>query len=77
MNPNDIPDLNWQLADKYHTTNIGQTTLQISTPSVDVNTISVAGGKKYNAWGASLHINTATIDSNIDPILCTGSDKIQ
>ena len=23
MNPNKIPDLHWQLADTYHTTNIG------------------------------------------------------
>ena len=77
MNPKDIHDLNWQLADKYHTTNIGQTTLQISTPSVDVNTLSFAGGRKYNARGTSLHINTTTIDSNIDTIICTGRDKIQ
>ena len=77
MNPKDIPDLNWQLADKYHTTNIGQTTLQISTTSVDVNTISFAGGGKYNACGINLHINTTTINSNIDTILCTGRDKIQ
>ena len=24
MNPNKIPDLHWQLADTYHTTNTGQ-----------------------------------------------------
>ena len=77
INPRDIPDVNGQLADKYHTTNIGQTTLQISTPSVDVNTISFAGGRKYNTCGTSLHINTTSIDSNIDTILCTGNEKIQ
>ena len=25
LNPNEIPDLNWSLADSYHTTNIGLT----------------------------------------------------
>ena len=76
MNPKHIPDLNWQLADTYHTTNIGQSTLHISTPSVDVNTLSFAGERKYNICGTSLHINTTTINSNIDTILCTCSDKI-
>ena len=57
MNPNKIPDLHWQLADTYHTTNIGQLEPQTSnmvTPSVDVHTISHAGGRKYkNMCGAT------------------------
>ena len=44
MNPKQIPDLHWQLAD--HTTNIGQSILHMSTPSVDVHTLSFAGEKK-------------------------------
>ena len=76
MNPKNIPDLHWQLADTYHTTNIGQSTLHMSTPSVDVNTLRFAGKIKYNICGTSLHINTTTIDSNINTIVCTGSDKI-
>ena len=43
MNPKHITDLHWQLSDTYHTTNIGQSTLHMSTPSVDVNTLSFAG----------------------------------
>ena len=62
MNPNKIPDLHWQLADMYHTTNIGQPEPQTSnmiTPSVDVQTISHAGGKKYkNMCGATLNTDT-------------------
>ena len=58
MNPNKIPDLHWQLADMYHTTNIGQLEPQTSnmvTPSVDVHMISHAGGRKYkNMCGATL-----------------------
>ena len=38
MNPNQILDLHWQLADTYHATNIGQTTLHMSTLSVNVHT---------------------------------------
>ena len=36
INPRNIPDLHWQLENSLHTTNIGQTTLPISTPSVGV-----------------------------------------
>ena len=75
MNPKHIPDLHWQLADTYHTTNIGQSTLHVHTPSIDVNTLSFAGKRKYNICGTSLHINTTTIDSNTDTIVCSGSYK--
>ena len=75
MNPKHKPDLHWQLADTYHRTNIGQSTLHMGTPSVDVNTISFAGKRKYNICGASLHINTTTIDSNNDTIVCNGRYK--
>ena len=75
MNPKQIPDLHWQLADTYHTTNIGQSTLHISSPSVDVNTLSFAGGRKYNnTFEINLHINTTTIDSNVDIIVCSISN---
>ena len=43
INPKHIPDLHWQIADTYHTTNIGQSTFHMCTPSVDVNTLSLAG----------------------------------
>ena len=56
--PKHIPDLHWQLANTYHTTNIGQSTLHECTPSVDVNTLSFAGKRKCNISGTSLHVNT-------------------
>ena len=34
MNPDTIPDLNWKLANTYHTTNIGQAKLQ----AIDIST---------------------------------------
>ena len=77
INPKQIPDLHWQLADAYHTTNIGQSTLHMSTPSVDVHTLSFAGGGKYSdKYEINVHIDTTTIDSNIDTIVCATSKKI-
>ena len=64
INPKHIPDLHWQIADTYHTTNIGQSTLHECTPSVDVNTLSFAGKRKYSIRGKNLHINTTVVNSN-------------
>ena len=48
----------------------------MSTPSVDVNTLSFAGRRMYNnTCGTNLHINTNTIVSNIDTIVCSSSNK--
>ena len=64
INPQHIPDLHWQIADTYHTTNIGQSTLHVCTPSVDVNILSLAGKQTYNTSGTNLHVNTTIINSN-------------
>ena len=43
---------------------------------MDVNTLSFAGGRKYNNTSeTNLHINTTTIDSNIDTFVCFISNK--
>ena len=76
MNSKQIPDLHWQLADTYHTTNIGQSTLHMSTPSVDVITLCFAGRRMYNnTCETNLPINTTTIDSNNDTIVCSSISK--
>ena len=79
MNPNQIPDLHWQLADTYHTTNIGLSELQMSniiTQSMDVHTLSHAGGRKYeNVCGAILNMDTTTLNSNVNIIVCSISSK--
>ena len=72
MDPRNIPDLHWQLDNTLHTTNIGQTALQISTPSVDVNTLGFAGKGKYYSDGTNLHMDSIVINSNTDAI--TGID---
>ena len=76
MNPKQIPDLHWQLGNTYHTTNIGQSTLHMSTPSVEVYTLSFAGERKYNnTYEIKLHVNTTTIDCNVETIVCSISNK--
>ena len=77
INPKHIPDLQWQIADTYHTTNIGQSTLHVSTPSVDVNTLSLAGKGKYHKSGTHLHTNTTVINSNNDPMVSADVYEIQ
>ena len=39
INPDQIPDLHWKLANTYHTTNIGQTDTR--TPSISIHDITV------------------------------------
>ena len=71
MNPKHIPDLHWQSMDTYHTTSIGLSTLHVCTPSVDVNTLSFAGKRRYNISGTSLHIHTIITNSNKDAPIST------
>ena len=68
INPKQIPDLHWQLENSLHTTNIGQTTIQVCTPSVDVNTLSFAGKRIYHSKGINLHVDTSVINSNTSAI---------
>ena len=67
INPKLITDLHWQLEDSLHTTNIGQT-IQVSTPSVDVNTLSFAGKRNYHSNGTNLYVDTTVINSNTNVI---------
>ena len=76
INPKHISNLHWQLADTYHTTDIGQSTLHVCTPSVDVNTLSFAGKRKYNGRGTNLHINTTVTNSNNDTIISASTYEI-
>ena len=77
INPKHIPDLHWQLADTYHTTNISQSTLHVCTPSVVVNTLSIAGKRRYDQSGTSLHVNTTVVNSNTNTIVSAGTYNIQ
>ena len=77
INPKQIPDLHWQLADTFHTTNIGQSTLHVCTPSVDVNTLSFAGKRKYDTVGTGLHVDTTVINSNDNVIVTIDIHKTE
>ena len=64
MNPDWIPDLHRNLADTYHTTNIGHIDTQVTYVSahcIDVNAISYAKGDKCGDWyGTTLNTDTFT-----------------
>ena len=77
INPKHIPDLHCQIADTYHTTNIGQSTLHVCNPCVDVNTLSLVGKRTYNKNGTNLHVNTTIINSNNNTIVSAGIYEIQ
>ena len=70
INPKCIPDLHWQSTDTYHTS-IGFSALHMCTSSVDVNTLSFAGRRRYNRSGTSLHIHTIVTNSNKDAPIST------
>ena len=53
MNPDQIPDIHWNLESTYHTTNIGQIDYQItyiSTHYIGVDTLSHAKGDRCGNW---------------------------
>ena len=80
LNPDKMPDLQWNLANSYHTTSIGLTTPGtdvISTHYIDINTLSYAKEDEHNIWcGMSLSNDMTTVQSNTrtitsSPIICT------
>ena len=62
------PRFTLAVGNSLHTTNIGQTTIQVCTPSVDMNTLSFAGKGKYHSKGINLHVDTSVINSNTSAI---------
>ena len=75
MNPNQILDLHWKLANTYHTTNIGQSEIgctTISVHNITVKTFSYATGDKCIKWcGMSLSTKTFTTQSRQEPAICS------
>ena len=68
MNPDNIPDLLWNLANTYHTTGIGYADTQntvISTHFIHVETLSYARGDRCGDWcGMTLNTDTSVSQSN-------------
>ena len=71
MNPDHIPDLHWNLANMYHTTNIGYADTQ-NTDYIDVETLSYAKGDRYENWdGTTLNTDTSVTPSSQYDVICS------
>ena len=67
INPDQIPDLHWKLANTYHTTNIGQSEIGDTTISVyDITVKTIDCVCKM-----SLSTETCTTQSRCDPTVCS------
>ena len=67
INPDQIPNLHWKLANTYHTTSIGQS--KIGNTTISVHDITV---KTFNyACKTSLSTETCTIQSRCEPTICS------
>ena len=65
INPDQIPDLHWKLADTYHTTNIGQTEVTDNTVhNITLNT-------HVDANNIILSTETHTTQSRREPLICS------
>ena len=75
INPNQIPDLHWKLANTYHTTNIGQSEIGSTTISVHyitVKTIGYVTDDKCIKWcEISLNTETCTTQSRCESAVCS------
>ena len=66
INPDQIPDLHWKLANTYHTTNIGQSeigNMMICVHDITVKTI-------HCVCKTSLSTETCTTQSRCEPTVC-------
>ena len=65
INPDQIPDLHWNLANTYHTTEIGQTEItNISIHDITINTFTCT-------CNTSLSTETYTTQSRHEPLVCS------
>ena len=67
INPNQIPDLHWKLANTYHTTNIGQTDTGTTSILIHNITVKMFGGE----YKTSLSTETYTTQSRHEPLVCS------
>ena len=67
INPDQIPDLHWKLANTYHTTNIGQT--EIGNMSISIHDITV---KTFDSvCKTSLNTETCITQSRCKSVVCS------
>ena len=65
INLDQIPDLYWKLTNTYHTTNIGQTKIEITSVSIHDITVNSFKGK------TSLSTDAYTTQSRREPLVCS------
>ena len=67
INPDQIPDFHWKLANTYHTTNIGQS--EIGNTSISIHDITV---KTFGSMcKTSSNTETCTTPSRCESIVCS------
>ena len=67
INPDQIPDLHWKLANMYHTTNIGQS--EIGNTTITVHDITV---KTFDyVCKTNLSTETCTTENRHEPTVCS------
>ena len=67
LNPDQIPDLHWNLANTYHTTNIGQT--NTGTTNICIHNITVRSCD--GEYKTGLSTETYTTQSRHEPLVCS------
>ena len=67
LHPDQIPDLHWNLANTYHTTNIRQT--NTGTTSINIHNITVKSCD--GEYKMSLNTETYTTQSRHEPLVCS------
>ena len=75
INPSQIPDLHWKLANTYHTTNIGQSELGGTTVSVHDITVKTVGyvtdDNCMKGYKTSLNTRICTTQSRHESAVCS------
>ena len=75
INPDHRPNLHCNLANTYHTTNIGYVDTQntvVSTHYIDMETLSYAKGDRCEDWdGTTLNTDTSVTPSSWPDIICS------
>ena len=67
INPNQIPDLHWKLANTYHATNIGQT----DAVAISIYVHSITVNSSNGEYKTSLSTETYTTQSRCEPLICS------
>ena len=71
MNPSQILDLHWKLANTYHTTNVGQLKIEGTTISVHDITVKTFGYVTGNNCMTNMNTKTCITQSRCESVVCS------